>query len=99
MLVLGRLPLAAKRRLEVTATSQASPDQLRGLPPTLIITGEHNVLRDKGDAYAQGLRGRRAGHPGLLRRHDPLIRATQADHPDTGAPSGHSASRQLQAAP
>ena len=49
------LPDVAARKQALACPLQASPEQLRGLPPALIITGECDVLRDEGEAYARKL--------------------------------------------
>ncbi|MFO2962018.1 alpha/beta hydrolase [Legionella pneumophila serogroup 1] len=49
------LPNKEKRK-EITASPlQASLEQLKDLPPALVITGECDVLRDEGEAYAHKL--------------------------------------------
>jgi len=46
----------AAARKEITASPlQASTEQLKGLPPTLIQTAEFDVLRDEGEAYGRKL--------------------------------------------
>jgi acetyl esterase/lipase len=48
-------PDADDRRHRYAAPMRATIEQLRGLPPTLILTAENDVLRDEGEAYARRL--------------------------------------------
>lgn len=48
-------PNVAARKNHLCSPLNATLDQLKGLPPALLITDENDVLRDEGEAYASKL--------------------------------------------
>jgi acetyl esterase len=61
-----------EQRRQITASpNQASLEQLKGLPPTLLFVDEADVLRDEGEAYAAKLRA--AGVPVTTVRYDGTV--------------------------
>lgn len=79
-------PDAADREKITASPLRASIDELKGLPPALVITDENDVLRDEGEAYARKLS--QAGVPVTSVRyngtiHDFVMLNALADTPAT----------------
>ncbi|MFJ3502526.1 alpha/beta hydrolase [Streptomyces sp. NPDC090135] len=65
------LPDVRQRGRATASPLRASLEQLAGLPPALVVTGEADVLRDEGEAYAERLRA--AGVPVVSVRYHGTI--------------------------
>ena len=72
---------------------QASLEQLRGLPPALIVTCEHDVVRDEGEAYAHKLMA--AGVPVVATRYLGAIHDLVLLNPIMGTPPARAALAQV----
>ena len=72
---------------------RASLDQLRGLPPALIMTNENDVLRDEGEAYAHKLMA--AGVEAAATRYVGAIHDLVLLNPITRTPSARAAIAQM----
>jgi acetyl esterase len=84
----------ASERQEFTVSPlRASLEQLRGLPPALILTNEHDVVRDEGEAYAHKLMA--AGVPVIATRYLGSIHDVALLNPIAGAPPARAALAQV----
>jgi len=87
------LPDSGRRREITAAPLRASLEQLRGLPPALVINGEHDVLRSEGEAYARRLS--QAGVPVTQVRYGGTIHDFLLLNPIAATPAPRAAISQI----
>jgi acetyl esterase/lipase len=81
----------SQRKESYAAPLQASLEELKGLPPTLVQTAENDVLRDEGEAYARKMD--EAGVPVTLVRIQGMIHDYGLLNPLADVPAVRSALR------
>jgi len=86
-------PDAKTRANPYAVPMRATDDQLRGLPPALVITAENDPLRDEGEAYARKLQN--AGVPVTAIRYNGTIHDFVLLNGIKDAPSTQAALRQV----
>lgn len=85
------IPDTGQRKEKYAAPLQATVEQLKGLPPTLVQTAENDVLRDEGEAYARKMN--EAGVPVSLVRCQGMIHDYGLLNPLAAIPEVQSALR------
>lgn len=65
--------LPSRETMRESSASPLNADDVRGLPPAMILTAEYDPLRDQGETYARKLQS--AGVPVELKRYDGMIHA------------------------
>jgi acetyl esterase len=86
------LPDESRRGESLASPLRASIEELAGLPPALVVTGEADVLRDEGEAYATKLRA--AGVPVTQTRYGGIIHDFVMLHPLAGTFAARAATAQ-----
>ncbi len=89
-------PVLASRRDPDASPLRAPLDALRGMAPALVITADHDVLRDEGEAYARRLAA--AGVRVTLSRYPGTIHASVVLNAVCQDPSPRGAIREAAAA-
>jgi len=83
------VPDEGTRKRHTASPLQATLEQLKDLPPALVITGEFDVLRDEGEAYAHKLN--QAGVPVTAVRYSGTIHDFVMLNAITNTPAARSA--------